>query len=304
MLPTRTVMKISISIYAMMLVTMTSCTPSSKEQQVTIAEIPKHPWFNTEKIDESVWRISDHGEDNIYLLEGRDSALLIDTGIGAVNLVDYLKNITSLPLIVINTHGHPDHVGSNNQFESVRAHAAEFEMIRNFTAWGMHNTMLQYMVQVPLPDSVKFIPTDTLYMARLQAVRDGFVIDLGGRPIEVIHLPGHTPGSICLLDRQRKLLFTGDNIKSLVWMHMEESESLEIFLTSLEKIQARAGEFTTLLPGHEGALDGAFIKEQIECVQNILSGQCEGKSYESVVGNGLLCEHKRAQIAYSPGKLK
>ena len=285
-----------------MLSIVASCAPPTKETQKGTA-IPTHPWFKTEKIFDSVWKISDNGEDNMYLLEGRDSALLIDTGIGAVNLIDYIKKITSLPLIVINTHAHPDHVGSNNQFESVLAHPDEFEMIRNFTGWGMHNTMLQYMVHGPIPDSVKFTPLDTSYMVKLQPVSDGQLIDLGGRKIEVIYFPGHTYGSICLLDHSNKLLFTGDNIKSLVWMHMKESTSLPVFLKNLQKIRSRSNEFITLLPGHEFPLDASFINEQVICVQQIISGVCKSKSYESVVGNGLLCEHQRSQVAYTADKI-
>ena len=79
-------------------------------------KLPQHPWFKVKKISEKVWRISDNDIDNIYLVEGRDSAMLIDNGVGAVNLIDFVKSITQLPLIVVNTHSHPDHTGSNHQF--------------------------------------------------------------------------------------------------------------------------------------------------------------------------------------------
>src|SRR5687768_14672474 len=100
------------------------CTQNKKSEQEEIAQLRdlNHPWFTVDRINDSVWKISDRGEDNLYLVEGSDSALLIDTGLGAINLVDFVRKITSLPLIVINTHGHPDHVGSNNQFEKVYAH--------------------------------------------------------------------------------------------------------------------------------------------------------------------------------------
>lgn len=280
------------------------CQTTPKNETANNTPDLSHPWFKAEKIHDAVWRISDHDEDNIYLLEGKDSALLIDTGIGAVDLADYIKRITSLPLIVINTHGHPDHVGSNNQFESVYAHPNEFEMIRQFTSKEMHKTMLQYMVQVPVPDSVKFNPSDSSFMTTLKPVKDGQHIELGERIIEVIYTPGHTKGSICLLDEKNKLLFTGDNIKSLVWMHMEESEPLEIYLNSLRKVQGMAIRFDSLLPGHDAPIRKDFLDEQITCVKTILDGSCEAKPYESMVGNGLSCGYKRATVAYNPKKLK
>lgn len=70
-------------------------------------------WFKTELIAEKVWRIDDHGNDNIYLVEGEDKALLIDNGLGVADLKKHVKTITQKPLIVVNTHGHPDQVGGN-----------------------------------------------------------------------------------------------------------------------------------------------------------------------------------------------
>ena len=107
----------------------------------------QHPWFKVKNISEKVWRISDNDIDNIYLVEGRDSAMLIDNGVGAVDLRDFVKSITRLPLIVVNTHSHPDHTGSNHQFPRVRAHADELEMIRFFGTKEMRANMAKSMGQ-------------------------------------------------------------------------------------------------------------------------------------------------------------
>lgn len=81
-------------------------------------------WFTVNEVSEKVWVISDHNIDNIYLIEGKDSALLVDTGIGVADLVSAVKKLTDKPLIVVNTHGHPDHCGANYQFEKVYIHPA------------------------------------------------------------------------------------------------------------------------------------------------------------------------------------
>ena len=81
----------------------------------------QHPWLKATKINEKTWRIADGDIDNIYLLEGKDSALLIDTGIGVVDLHLFIKSITSLPIIVVNTHSHPDHSGSNKTYSQPAA---------------------------------------------------------------------------------------------------------------------------------------------------------------------------------------
>ncbi len=69
----------------------------------------------------------------MYLVIGQDSALLIDTGTGAGNLLECVRTITTLPLIVVNTHGHPDHAGSNYRFEEIYAHSLDFDAIRQFS---------------------------------------------------------------------------------------------------------------------------------------------------------------------------
>src|SRR4030042_60966 len=84
-------------------------------------------WFTAKEVGIKIWQISDHGSDNIYLVEGSDSAMLIDNGLGTADLASFVKTLTSKPLIVVITHGHPDHAGSNYQFEKVYIHPADAE---------------------------------------------------------------------------------------------------------------------------------------------------------------------------------
>lgn len=263
-----------------------------------------HPWYKVKKINDRVWCIKDGDIDNMYLIEGKDSALLFDTGLGAANLRDFVRSLTSLPLIVVNSHSHPDHSGSDYQFPKVYAHPKDFDMIRFFTRNQIRKGGMMNLVSVRIPDSLKFPATDTLYSVNLAPIEDKHIFDLGDRMLEVILVPGHTPGSICLLDHEDKLLFTGDNDNTLVWLQPRDAMPLEIYLQSLKKINSRAREFTTLLPGHGEPIDADFIKDQITCAEQIISGQCVGKPYQSFAGNGLVCGYQRAQIVYDPAKIK
>ena len=110
---------------------------NAQESQETIQFLTDDPdpelsgWFTTREVAQNVWCIDDHGAANIYLVAGEDSALIIDKGIGTANLRDYIKSQTNLPLIIVNTHGHPDHAGANYQFtEPIYAHSLDFESIR------------------------------------------------------------------------------------------------------------------------------------------------------------------------------
>ena len=77
---------------------------------------------------------------------------------------------------------------------------------------------------------------------------------------------------------------------------------LDVYLKSLQKLQRRDKEFSTLFPGHGEPIDKSFIGEQIVWPEQIIAGKCVGKPYDSFVGKGLLCGYKRAQIAYDPQK--
>jgi len=87
-------------------------------------------WFSATKAGDGLWIISDHGSDNIYLVEGKDKALLIDTGLGVARLNAFVKTLTTKPLIVVNTHGHPDHAGGDFEFKSIYADPADFASIQ------------------------------------------------------------------------------------------------------------------------------------------------------------------------------
>jgi glyoxylase-like metal-dependent hydrolase (beta-lactamase superfamily II) len=177
-------------------------------------------------------------------------------------------------------------------------------MLRFFGSNEMRRNTSKTMMEKPLPDSVQFHVRDSLFYPQLLPVIDGKIFDLGDRKIEVIHVPGHTPGSICLLDRKDNVVYTGDNDNTLVWLHPQDALPLDIYLKSLKKLNGRAKAFTTLFPGHGEPIDKAFINDQIACAEQIIAGKCEGKPYDSFVGKGLVCKYNRAQIVYDPAKVK
>jgi glyoxylase-like metal-dependent hydrolase (beta-lactamase superfamily II) len=263
------------------------------------------PWFTSKEVAPGVLRIEDHGSDNMYLVLGRSKALLVDTGLGVGRLADFLKTLTALPLVVVNTHGHPDHAGGNNEFKTVYAHPAEFEAIRVFgTKESRQNTIARMTRGAPAADTMSVDDAMRLPPAELVPIRDGHVFDLGGRELEVIEQPGHTPGEIVLLDAARRLVLTGDNDNGLVWLFLPNCLPLEVYGGSLKKLQARSGEFDTLLPGHGEPLPKTFIADQIACVGTILDGTCRDEPYQSFAGNGRVCKCANAAIAFNPANLR
>ncbi len=115
-------------------------------------------WYKAKEIGNKTWVIKEPGfDENMYLIEGRDSSLLIDTGFGMGNLRDFVKKHTSKPLIVVNTHSHPDHTGGNYQFPVVHIGTNDLELAkplldRNVTK----QIVMQALGSIQIADSLKF----------------------------------------------------------------------------------------------------------------------------------------------------
>jgi hydroxyacylglutathione hydrolase len=275
------------------------------DPQNTISENSKDKtWFGVKTVADNVWCIDDHGGDNIYLVTGKDKALLIDTGTGIADLLGCVKSITNLPILVVNTHGHPDHCGGNFQFEEVYAHPLDFELAHRFSNKAYHENAVKQQL-ASQPNMAPYILQDIkdFKMTSLIPVKADYVFDLGGRKLKVIEVPGHTKGSICLLDTENKLLFSGDNNNTLVWLFLDGCLPLESYLVTLQSQKQQTEGFETLLPGHGIPIDKTFIDEQIVCVQNILDSSCEVEDYQTFAGPAKLCTYKRAKVAFNPDNL-
>jgi len=172
------------------------------------------------QIDSGSWRIED-GMVRCYLLEGAERALLVDTGMTLKNAREIAEGLTDKPLSLLNTHGDPDHIAGNGAFPEVYMHPAEEANYRAFNGPG------------------EIVP-----------VQGGDLLELGGRVLEVIELPGHTPGSIALLDRGRRVLISGDAIQDGGIFMFGPARDLRAYLKSLRALQKRAGEFDAVWPAH------------------------------------------------------
>lgn len=262
-------------------------------------------WFTATKAAEGVWTISDNGADNMYLVEGSEKALLIDTGLGTADLKRFVGTLTTKPVVVVNTHGHPDHAGGNFQFAEVYAHPADFDSIRRLGSAESRKQSAGMMARgTPGPDMISPEEAAKAPEAKLVAVKAGYMFDLGGRRLEVIESAGHTPGEIVLLDAANRIIFTGDNSNTLVWLFLANSLPLETYLESLKSLNARVSEFDTIYPGHGTPLPATFISEQVACVEGILDGSIKGEPQKSFAGESLVGRYKSAAVAYSPGNLR
>ena len=200
-------------------------------------------------INERSWRIEDGGV-RLFLLAGSEKALLIDSGMNLHTAREVAAELTSLPLSLLNTHADRDHIGSNEEFESFYMHPAEEPVYRRS---GKPGTVLP--------------------------VLDGDVIDLGGRELEIIHLPGHTPGSIAVLDRNSRVLISGDPIQQNGHVFMfGDHRNLEDYAASLGHLEAFADRFDEIWPSHgDCPISPDLIARLRDGARDILAGKIAGR---------------------------
>ena len=172
------------------------------------------------QIDQSTWRIED-GQVRCYLFCGDERAALIDTGMNVPDARQIAEKITPLPLILINTHGDPDHISGNQAFNEVYMSPAEEENYRAFGGAG------------------KLVP-----------IGEGDVIDPGGRPLKIIDIPGHTPGSIAILDVNNRILISGDSVQDGNIFMFGERRDLRRYIESIKHLEEFDGLYDEVYPMH------------------------------------------------------
>lgn len=202
-----------------------------------------------ENEDISAYKLHDHlwlfearkgATASIYVLEGRDKTLVIDSGHIISDLQSQVKKVSQKPQILALTHGHLDHSGSVNQYDTVYINKNDLDLIPN-------------------------------YKGKIINIEDGFTFDLGNIHIKVLSLDGHTPGSVGFLDLEDRWLFTGDAIGSTcVWMQVTPLP-LESLKGALKNIEASKDKFDEIFVGHYRQMDAIADFTYVEKMDNLLS---------------------------------
>ncbi len=198
-------------------------------------------WFTVGRIDAQTYVISEprHWErPHCYLLEGSERSLLIDTGLGICDISVPVSELTSKHVTAALTHAHWDHIGGLWHYGDFCAHAAELSWLTGgfpLPAAAVREMLARGYV---LPEGFDTAKYELFQGAPARLLEDGDVIDLGGRRIEAVHTPGHSPGHLCYYERERGYLFTGDLVYEGTLYASYPSTDPEAYLASVEKISA------------------------------------------------------------------
>ncbi|MCQ2483343.1 MAG: MBL fold metallo-hydrolase [Clostridia bacterium] len=205
-----------------------------------------------------------------FLLIGEEKACMIDTMFGFTYSMEDIRKLTDKPIIVINTHGHGDHVLGNINFEKAYLHPDDRELAEK--------TLKQYRW---LGGPKRFRRTWPVF----EEIHEGDIVDLGGLELKVYELPGHTKGGIVLLCPQLRILFTGDGINHYLFMFLKDSISIKEYLTNLKRLEFLENEADYILHGHGDSLnDISLIKYEIKGAEEILNGDTKNDEKVRIMG--------------------
>ena len=207
-----------------------------------------------------VWLMDEAHEATGYLVVGRERACVIDTMNGVVDLHKAVRDITDKPLIVVNTHGHPDHIYGNVYFREAYLHPADGALARQLAED---------------PEFLAICREKGLSMPPFRDILPGAEIDLGGRTLEIHALPGHTPGGILLLLREDRILFTGDSVNHHLWMQLDGCLPMRAFAKELDRVMFLQDRADILLHGHARDADDISL---LRCLKNGVEEICDGKT--------------------------
>lgn len=235
-------------------------------------------WFTIDRVDDNIYIFSEYRhweETHCYLLNGSDRSLLIDTGLGISNIYDEVVKFTNKPITAVATHIHWDHIGGHQYFPDFYAHAGELDWLNGKFPLSMETIREMVIDRCDLPNNFNVYDYELFQGMPTKIVADHDVIDIGGRQIEVLHTPGHSPGHLCFWEKDKGYLFTGDLVYKDILFAYYPSTDPEAYLASLKKISALPVK--KVFPAHH-SLD---IQPEILIRMR--------KAFEELKENGKLC---------------
>ncbi len=262
--------------------------------------------YDIREVAPRTWAISDHGADVFYYVSGENSGLFIDTGFGFGDLPALARGLDDKPLRLVLTHGHPDHGSGAWQFPGALLGRADVGLTRHYCSAGARKGMPADLRRTD-PQFAQLLELGfddqrwaSAPLPRLTPIDPGFTVDLGGRILEMVPLPGHTPGSIGLLDRANRLLFSGDALHSgQIWLQLPESSTLADYLAMLNGLQPLRQAFDWLLWGHsQDPAPATLVDDLITGVQDVLAGRRAGEPHAWFGGEGLLIDFGSCSLFY------
>ena len=267
--------------------------------------------YQINEIAKDTFVINEAGMSAMYFLRGSERGLLIDTGVGLTDLKAVISMLTDLPYDVAITHGHQDHIGGAAEFDQVYIHKADADVLKQIPYDGIAD-YIEQLGKMGAYDVYDCSPEDLRRSDKMPQVKDlheGMIFHLGGRDIEVIETPGHTPGGCSFLDRKERILFSGDACNGFL---LCMGNSVNTLLGALDKIKSYEPYFDRNFNGHVGyagmpfvgSMPNSILDDCIHICETILDGTAQVCRSKVVLGiDSYAVFYGNARIAFDPARI-
>ena len=228
-------------------------------------------WFSHERIRDDLYLITEphyrwFSRANIWLVRGRDAYLLVDTGLGVASLQTYLAPLLDKPLKVIASHVHFDHSGSCHEFDDVHIHSNEHAALCHgdqdlMLATPEHNLVSQTDFELLPFEGFAAENYAVQSCPQAQELHHGDIVDLGDKAFEVLHLPGHSPGSVGLFDPRAGQFFSGDIVYDGELLDELAASVIDDYIDSMQRLLSL--KIDEVNPGHYQSFDRRYLHELV-----------------------------------------
>ena len=235
-------------------------------------------WFEVYRLEDGIFAIYEpgHFEEVIsFLIEGEDVALLFDTGLGIGNIRRVVEQLTGLDVVVLNSHTHFDHIGGNHLFDVI--YGLDTEYTRDNMLGNPPEELKRFMqdgwIWKTLPQGFSKSEYQSLPFSISKIVGEGDEIDIGGRVLEIMHTPGHAPDSICLIDRENRILFPGDSFYlAPLYTHIPGGD-FDQYAQTAARLAGLAGDIDRAMTSHNvPVVDASYMTALGKAFADIESG--------------------------------
>jgi len=197
------------------------------------------------RMNENTWRIENDFV-RFFLLVGKKLAVLIDSGYNCENAKQMAEEITDLPIVLLNTHGDGDHVSGTGAFSEIHIHEADYK--NGKLAERFPNT-------------------------KCVGIQDGDRISLGDRTLEIITIPGHTYGSVAILDVENRTLYAGDSVQDGHIFMFGQHRSPDEYEKSMLKLIEKKDTYDIIVASHgKVTLPSDYVEKVLATWREVQAG--------------------------------
>lgn len=275
-------------------------------------------YYTSERINERITAIRSKSGEIMYLIEGENGAVLIDTCIGLGGLKDFVAQIRTkeTPLTVLISHGHIDHAMGAPEFEDVYMNLQDIPLYRSQCSIderrGYAGMGLGSMAE-SVPDT-EFVPATPDY--KFQALEEGMTFDLGGETVETFNAHGHTKGCMAFLASKEKVLILGDACNNSTFLFDDICSSVAEYQHNIKELKSKVdGRYERAFVMHH-IIDApvSILDEMIELCDDVIAGNVDHVPFEFMGKHALVAkaanermerkDGKFANLIYNPNRIR